>query len=218
MYCKSIAWKLAALLLAVTTLAGCSTPTAAPTTAPTMNVGLIQTQSAQTVVANLTLNAPTVTPTVPTSTATEVPPTETPAATNTPVPPTAVPTNTFIPWTLTPVYTATPAYPCTLVEVAPKFGDTLKVGSDFDGRWVVKNTGSKTWHSSDADIRFTAGKKFGASATVFDLAKDVAPDGKYTFIVDMKTPADPGTYTSTWVMAEGSQTLCVLNLNIKVVK
>jgi hypothetical protein len=206
MYAKSMTLKtLVAVILISAMLAGCSlsrptlpatitVPTAEPiveptaeeinesTTAPTVDIqptlDMVKTQAAQTVVADLTLNAPTATPITPTSTATA---TATQGPTNTPVPPTARPTATLVPWTATPKYTATPlGYACSVTSTSPKSTDPIKVGTDFDGNWVVKNTGTVTWLKNAVDFKYISGTKFQTVGDLFDFKSDVAPDASYT--------------------------------------
>jgi hypothetical protein len=228
---KQIGLKVLVVTVIAAIIAGCSTPptaTLAPTaiteTEPTVNVqptlNMVKTQAAQTVVANLTQNAPKATPITPTTTNTSTPAvTATLALTNTPVPPTARPTATYIPWTATPIYTATSvAYSCSITEVSPKATDTIKVGVDFDGRWVVKNTGTQTWLKADVDIKYLSGTKFQTKGDLFDMMSDVVKDASYTVIVDMKAPADAGTYNASWALVLGGQSFCTMNLTVVVIK
>ena len=201
-------------------LTGCSLTTApTPTLAPTLDLqptfNQVATQSAQTVVANLTLTVPTVTPTVPTNTPTS---TATPTQTNTPSP-TLTPTNTYIPWTSTPVYTATPEpYACSITSTSPLSTTSLKVGTDFDGNWVVKNTGTQPWSKTSVDIKYISGTKFQKYGDLFDLKSDVAKDASYTVIVDMLAPSTAGSYTATWALVQDKLTICSLTLSLTVVK
>jgi hypothetical protein len=239
MHAKQMTLKtMVAVALTAAILAGCSlqsnnpatitAPTTAsttevnsePITAPTVDLqptlDMVRTQAARTVVAELTLNAPTATPVTPTSTATA---TATPGPTKTPVPPTARPTATFIPWTATPIYTATPlGYACVITEATPKSTDQIKVSTDFDGRWVVKNTGTITWLKSAVDFKYISGTKFQVFGDLFDMKSDVAPDASYTVIVDMKALADAGIYKTTWAIVQGGLTICTLDLSVTVVK
>ncbi len=230
MHLKPMNLKILAVILTAAILAGCAlqsnvqaptnTPATAATAAPTIDLqptlDQVKTQAAQTVVANLTLNAPTATPVTPTSTAT---PTPTITLTFTPVPPTARPTATYIPWTATPIYTPTPkAYDCVITDFSPKATDQIKVSTDFDGRWVVTNTGTQTWAKTEVDFKYVTGTKFQVHGDVFDLKADVAPGTSYTVIVDMKTPADAGSYQTTWAIVQGSLNICTLNLTVTVIK
>jgi len=219
---QQIILKILAVAAVVAILSACSASPAAstPTAAPTQNLqptlDLIRTQAAQTIVANLTLTAPTITPTVPTNTPA---PTDTPAPSNTPLPPTATSTRTYIPWTATPVYTATlVGYSCSITSVSPASTVSLKLGSDFDGKWVVENTGTQTWYKSGVDIKYISGTKFQAKGDLFDLQSDVAKGDSYTVIIDMLAPSTAGTYQASWALVQDSLSICTLNLEITVVK
>lgn len=209
-------------LLAAALLAGCASPTPVlptPTTAPTIDTAptfaAIATNSAATVIAELTLNAPpTNTPVPPTET--PVPATNTPAVTETPAP-TSTPTRVFIPWTLTPTATV-PAYGCTVIEVKPKSTDTIKVEQDFDAIWTVKNTGTKTWEAGNTDVRYVGGERLHTTADLRDLSSNVAPNGTYTVAIDMKAPTGDGTHTTAWVIQLEEGQTCALNLTINVTK
>lgn len=219
MFGKKLALQAFAVLAIASILSGCggaTLPPEVPTVDTQATMAIVQTQAAQTVVAGLTLNAPTATPVTPTATVTE---TSAPTATftqapptNTPVPPTA----TFIPWTLTPSNTPTSSYKCSITEQSPTFGQTFKPKDSFDGRWVVKNTSSDTWTASNTDISYVSGTKFQENTDVVDLGADVAKDASFTVIVDMVAPEKEGTYNTSWAVRNGSTTVCMLYLTIKV--
>ncbi len=224
---KTLIHKILAGLLLVAFLAGCSSPNPtalAPTIDPKPTFDAIQTQAASTVVANLTLNAPTATQ-IPTATNTPEP-TQTSAPTETPLPlPTNTPAVVHPTFTLAPLFTNTPAatatstsssYRCSIQEQSPSNNTELKPNESFDGRWVVKNTGSKTWNAADYDIRYVSGKEM-QDKDVYDLQNDVKAGESYTVITDMEAPDSEGTYTTTWAI-QGGQTVCTMSLTIKVVK
>jgi uncharacterized protein YceK len=225
---KSLGLKLILVIIITAILAGCGTAatTVAPTSETTSDqqatLDSLRTQVAQTVIANPTLVPPTDTPVLQTNTPTITStPTSTitPLPTSTPLPPTLTPTRTLIPWTLTPVYTATlTTFNCSITSVSPKSTDTIKKGSDFDGKWVVKNTGTETWIHSEVDIKYISGTKFQvAGEDIFDMKSDVAHDGSYTQIVDMVAPSTAGTYTATWGFVMGSTRVCTMPLTVVVV-
>lgn len=211
---------LAGLILALA-LAGCTTPTPAPaptlTTAPTVDTkptfDAISTQAAETVVANLTLTAPSATPVRPTNTPE---PTSTTGPTETPLP-TATATRVFIPWTKTPTATAI-VYGCTVTAVSPTSSDKITVDQDFDGKWTVKNNGSKTWNAGNTDIRFVDGERLQQGGDIYDLSSDVAPNGTYTVTIDMKAPSNDGTHSTSWAIYLEDGSTCALNLTINVTK
>ena len=202
------------------TLAACSAaPTAAPTLAPTIDtkptLDTVSTQAAQTVVANLTLTAPSATPIVPTNT---VAPTNTVPAVPTDTPaPTSTPTRVFIPGTQTPTPTQA-AYACTVTGVSPSSTDKITVNQDFDGKWTLKNTGTKTWSSGNVDIHYVDGEKFQKKTDIVDLGSDVAPNGTYTVVVDMKAPSNDGTHTTRWGLTLEDGSVCYLSMTLNVSK
>lgn len=220
MILKSKVWKILSGVLLAALMVGCSAPTPViPTPEPTVDtrptMEAVATQAVQTMVANLTQNAPTATPVTPTSTPA---PTNTsaPVATETPAP-TSTATRVFIPWTKTPTATAI-IYGCSVTSVSPKSTDTITVDQDFDGKWTVKNTGSKTWSSGNTDIRFVDGTKFQQNGDIYDLASDVAPNGTYTITIDMKAPSGDGTYSASWGIFLEDGSVCSLGLTINVTK
>jgi hypothetical protein len=201
---------LGVLLIAI--LASCSSPTPTPTLEPTVDVqptlNAVKTQSAQTVIAGLTQNAPTVTLT-PTSSKT---PTATTVPSNTALP-SATKTATFIPWTLTPTQSA---WACTITSVTPAANTSFGPNADFDVNWVIKNTGLEKWLQNDIDIRYSSGTRLQKTVDVVDLKNDVASGESYTITIDMRAPANVGTYTTTWVVLKGDQVICSLPLTIIV--
>jgi len=244
-----IGLKLTALILLTAILSGCATPTATPTTAPNgdqqATVAALGTQVAGTLIAGLTQNAPAPSETSGPSAATNTPvstntsaPSDTPAATATPeatstptltstpvpptatVPPTPVPTWTPVPWTATPSRTPTlSTYNCTITSVSPASTDTLKTGADFDGKWVVKNSGSLGWDHTQVDIKYLSGKKFQvAGEDLLDMKVDVASGASATIIVDMVAPTDAGTYYASWGLVQSGLVICNMNLTVVVVK
>lgn len=205
-------------LLLIAALAGCGSPASTPTPAPTVDlqptISAIQTQAVSTMIVNLTRSAPTVTPTLaatptPASTATS-----TPAPTNTPLPsPTA--TATFKPWTLTPSATLSP-YRCTITEFSPALNTSFDANTDFDARWTIKNTGDQPLLANEVDIVYVSGTKLQESGSGIDLKSDIAVGGTFTAVIDMRSPAGSGTYSTIWAVTRGSDTLCTMGLTIVV--
>lgn len=159
-------------------------------------------------------------------TATPYPTAQPPAATAVPatavvIAPTTAPTS--LPATSVPatqpvvVYTAVPAeYACRVVSISPASGTQVDPGYDFDGVWVVKNTGTKSWDLTEVDFRYSKGTKFQKYADGFDLAQAVNPGGQITLAVDMAAPQEKGYYTTTWALVKGNTTICRLNLDLTV--
>jgi hypothetical protein len=195
------------MLVAVLVLAGCN---AAPqpvvsTQNPTADLGLIRTQAAQTVVAQITAEAllhPSETPTV-------VPPTATTAPTNT-----AVPTLTPIPTATTAtggsgslggggsVYVkATPTYytdSAQLVSQNIPDGKTFPSGADFDVTWTFKNTGVREWNTKFY-IKYLSGD-LKPKQDIYMLPNTLAKGHTVAMTADFHAPLNPGRYTSNWAL------------------
>lgn len=218
---KTPLWRLLTAVAMLTILAGCSaaatpaptTPTPVTPTADTQaTFAVVQTQAVATAEAQMTLNAPTATPVTPTSTPA---PTDTPTPAGTPTQ-TATPTHVFIPWTKTP--TAAPAdYNCTVTAVK-KSVSPVTVGINFDTVWSLKNSGIKTWNSADLDVKYSSGDKLQSKGDLYDLPHDVAPNGTVDITVDMKAPANDGTYTTAWVINFPDGNNCNLTVSVDVSK
>lgn len=212
-------------------LMGCTTQTVTviPTTPPQATIdpkptfNAIQTQAAQTVIANLTKNAPSATPVKPTNT---VAPSATSAPTNTPtvaptatlaatVAPTSTPTLAVKLWTLTPTLST---YNCANLSQAPLKTDVMAPYADFDGVWVVQNTGSEIWNNTDLVILYLSGARLQKRADVNNVpfTVSVSHGEQYTVRVDMKAPAVPGVYNTLWAITKGSRAICNLSLTITV--
>jgi hypothetical protein len=226
-------WKLLVVLTLAGLLTGCSSPTAtvaptsaptamptaAPTTVPTMAATIdlqptfdaIKTQSAATIIADLTQNAPSATPVAPATATQPSLPTATPAPSSTPLPrATATATAVLTAWTLVPTRAA---YNCVVTDYSPKTTVSYPPSSNFDVQWVVKNTGTTRWLASETDFRYVDGVKMQKSGDIVDLKTDVAPDGSYTVGIDMVAPTTTGTYRITWQLTYGKVSICMMTLD-----
>lgn len=202
---------LIALLLLAFSLAGCNTPTPAPEPIlPTPDLDQVRTQSAQTVVAEITKDAlinpsPTAAPVEPS--ATVLPTMAVPAApavsSVTPLPvftATKLPASgggggsVFIP-SKTP-YTDLAQW----ISQSPKDGSVFTRGSDFDLIWTIKNTGLRDWNTAFY-LRYLSGVKAknqaGEEYTLVYLPA-VERNGTVDIRVDMVAPLNPGSYNTTW--------------------
>jgi len=215
-------------LIGILVFASC-TPQA-PVTTPdpaveTAVYNLLETQAMQNAQAELTQAAllnPTATPTESptntpeTPTATALPPTATslpPTAFPTLPPPTATP----IPFTATPTATATRSdFNCSVTASSPANNYVMKPGSDFDGRWTIKNTGSTTWGQSEADFYYVSGTKFQTKHDAIDLPASTSNGNSVDFVIDMLSPTGEGTYSTTWALRMSGVSFCFVNLTIVV--
>lgn len=193
-------------LFLLLTVSACSAPLAAATATPvepTVDLQLLRTQVQQTVVAGLTetaLDMPTNTVTV------------TPTETATPEP---TATNTLVP-TL-PVYnTPTLKSGCAIVSYNPEAGTRIKIGTDFDGRWELKNTGDEKWEAGELAVKYLSGTKFQTKHDAVYSKKDVKPGKTAEFVIDMVAPKDAGRHTASWALMHDDEIICYLYLSINV--
>ena len=179
------------VLLSLLWLAACS-PTL-PTSTPTLDLNPLRTEVAATVLAQVTRElalTPSATP-LPSPTATSLP-------------------------TSTPSQTASPASSATvsLSSGTPKAGTTdhaqwvsqsiaddtiFTPGQVFTMTWRLKNTGTSTWTAVYL-LRYFSGDTFGASKEI-PIGQEVLPGAEIDITINMKAPANPGSYLSDWVMS-----------------
>jgi hypothetical protein len=179
------------VLLSLLWLAACSPPV--PTSTPTFDQNPLRTEVAATVLAQVT-QALALTPSV------------------TPLP---SPTATS-PTTSTPGPTASPSPSATVAQTSgtPKAGTedqaqwvsqsiaddtTFAPGETFTMTWRLKNTGTSTWTAGYL-LRYYSGDTFGAPKEI-SLGREVPPGEEIDISIQMKAPANPGTYRSDWVMS-----------------
>jgi hypothetical protein len=105
---------------------------------------------------------------------------------------------------------------CELVSVSPAANTQYGKGGDFDSKWVIKNTGSKSWLASEVDFKYISGTKMYKFDSLYDLASDVKHNGEITLIVDSIAPSSTGTYTMTWGLVKSSTRICTMSVTIKV--
>jgi hypothetical protein len=196
-------WLFAASVLVLAAVA-CNLPFAASPTP--QDIGMVYTQAAQTVVAQLTQVAPGVPisgadgqPSATSSLPGQPSATPTLAPTNTPPPPTA--TERPAP-TATPRPTATPL-PCNLAsfvkDVNVPDGTTFAPGAAFTKTWRLRNAGSCTW---DSGYRLVFYKGEDLDGTTTKLPKVVEPGETVDVSVNLVAPDATGTYQGYWMLRD----------------
>lgn len=142
--------------------------------------GAVYTQAAQTVIADLTQNAPTATFTsTPTSTSTSTPP------------------PTFTPVTPSPTPRLIPCDAAKFIaDVTIPDGTIFPPNARFTKIWRLQNVGTCTWNNQYSLV-FVSGERMGA-ANVIQLNTTVVPGQAVDLAVEMIAPNQPGTYRSNW--------------------
>ena len=107
-------------------------------------------------------------------------------------------------------------YACSLLSQSPKDWAKMKPRQDFDMRWTVLNTGSKTWTQNGTDYKYIRGAAMHTHGATFDMPKNVAKDGKIALYVDMNAPKSKGTYVTYWGLANGTNHFCQFYFTVTV--
>lgn len=205
-------------LLAVTGLMlACAVPSLAPapTPLPTFDPNSLFTAIVETADAAARQTARVLPPTL-TSTPTTPPsktPTETPS-----------PTATFYfvvatitsPPTQIPIGISTLPYDCQILSQTPQNNSVIAKSSVFEARWLVANIGKSGWDSNNADYRYVGGSRLHQGGIVRDLGSSVSPGKTIELVVSMQSPADPGTYSTSWKLNVGKNEFCSMDLTIIV--
>lgn len=187
--------KTLAFLLLVVILSACAP---AVPIEPTVDVNVIRTSAASTVVSEFTLTAAVFTPTtqpLPTETATQqfLPPTETAVAINTIDPTVAA----LTPDALCDDYD----WDIATIDVTIPDGTPMTPGQEFTKTWKIKNIGICTWDTSyKAIFSHSNPPNEQMSAQPVPLATLVAPGQEVEVSVQFKAPITPGEYTGYWQM------------------
>jgi hypothetical protein len=133
-------------------------------------------------------------------------PTQTEAgpATATPIVPTATPF-TVVPPTLVPstggggggVPPAKLDYDCTSQDRRPYDNTYFRSNKEFDIKWTIVNTGTKSWPAG-LDVKYFSGEKI--STTTFVELPAMAPGDTYEIVLDGVAPQKQGFYVMTWTV------------------
>ena len=194
------------LLLACAPIA-VATPLAPPTFDP-LSINTIIAQTAGAAATQTFVLQPTLTPS-PTMTRT---PTEIPSSTPTFIFVLSTPT---VPSSTPTVNASAEHYACRVVSQDPANDSVLVKGIPFKMHWQVSNTGTYGWDENSADYRYMSGDKL-STVNGYDFNQSVPTGGVVDFVVGMKAPNDPGSYSTTWQIAVGKERFCPMKLTIVV--
>ena len=211
--------KLIPFLSVILVLIACEIPSFAVSPAVTPLPGSLGTSIAQTVAvaqSQTALFLPSATHTstetlLPTSTSTETP---TPTATVVFIFPTSTLTRTATP-TDDGISEENEDPTCRLISRNPANNKVFDPQTDFDARWVIENITDSLWDSDNVDYIYDSGRKMHRKPA-YDLPKNVAPGKSVTIIVDMVTPKNKGTYSTTWTLRSNQTEFCKLSISIVV--
>lgn len=183
-----------------------------PTQSPEDTANQIATSVALTVAAQSTQTAAA--QPLPTNTTL---PTQTESVSPTPLTPTATPF-VIVPPTMTVVSSgggggggggaAPSGWDCTPINNRPRDNTVFKKNNEFDIKWTIVNTGTKTI-PANLDIKYFSGPKMmkPPTATVREFGVDLKPGESVTIIMDAVAPVEKGFHVMTW-RVEGNPTPC----------
>jgi hypothetical protein len=104
--------------------------------------------------------------------------------------------------------TAVQEYACAVFSQKPKDYVVMSPRQEFDMKWTLLNTGTKTWTDHSTDYKYVRGERMHQYADVYDINKHVGPGGKLEITLDMVAPKEKGTHVTYWGLANGSQHFC----------
>ena len=93
-----------------------------------------------------------------------------------------------------------PALDCTPVNNVPRDNTVFKKGEQFDIKWTIKNTGTKTIPAK-LDVKYFSGPKLMELATdTFRELHEIKPGKTAVIIIDAVAPVEKGFHVMTWVV------------------
>jgi hypothetical protein len=129
----------------------------------------------------------------------------TPTLTSTPV---LFPTLTPIVSTVTPIPvsggggggggTTKPQYACDIIRQRPFDNSEIIHGGDFDIKWTILNTGTKTWDPG-VDVKYYSGPQM-TSVTRVEITKAMKPGDQFDIVLDAVAPEKKGFQVMTWAV------------------
>jgi hypothetical protein len=130
----------------------------------------------------------------------------TPTLTSTPV---LFPTLTPIVATVTPIPvsgggggggggTTKPQYACDIIHQRPFDNSEIIHGGDFDIKWTILNTGTKTWDPG-VDVKYYSGPQM-TSVTRVEITKAMKPGDQFDIVLDAVAPEKKGFQVMTWTV------------------
>jgi hypothetical protein len=115
--------------------------------------------------------------------------------------------------------TATPyKYFCEISVSKPLDGSPVDFGSNFDGRWEIKNLGTDTWANTQVQARYITGTKLQTKTDFLNLPRDVEPGASVSLTLDMTAPSEVGTFYATWGLMTEDTVICRWTFAISVPK
>jgi hypothetical protein len=93
-----------------------------------------------------------------------------------------------------------PALDCTPINNKPRDNTVFKKGEEFDIRWTLVNTGTKTIPAK-LDVKYFSGPRLmKVAADTFRELPEIKPGKSAEIIIDAVAPTEKGFHVMTWVV------------------
>jgi hypothetical protein len=89
-------------------------------------------------------------------------------------------------------------YACEAINRRPFDNSEILHGQNFDIKWTIKNTGTKTWDPG-MDVKYLSGPQM-TSVTLIEIPVAMKPGDTYQIVLDANAPAETGFQVMTWVV------------------
>lgn len=95
-------------------------------------------------------------------------------------------------------YNGPPKYGCDVLTTAPRNLSVFKSGQNFAVKWIVRNSGLRTWPAG-LDLKYSSGVNM-ANITRTEIPGLMKPGDTYAIKLDAEAPTNPGKYYMTWIV------------------
>lgn len=133
---------------------------------------------------------------------------------------TSIPTYVIGHITPTPTpYAGTPKpkiteYACYQTLQLPPIGASYHIRDEFDAHWQIVNRELDDWNVSETKIYYANGAPLHTNVDSIPLPHVVKSGKAVDLIVDMTVPAEPGFYSTSWVVSNRNRVVCILTVSI----
>lgn len=103
-------------------------------------------------------------------------------------------------------------YSCDIIRARPFDNSEIGHGQEFDIKWTILNTGSKTWPAG-YDVKYLSGPLM-TSVTAVEIPVQMKPKDQYQIVLDATAPEKKGFQVMTWVV-QGQICYPYVAINVK---
>jgi hypothetical protein len=89
-------------------------------------------------------------------------------------------------------------YACDIINRRPLDNAEILHGQNFDIKWTIKNTGTKSWDAG-LDVKYFSGPQM-TSVTLVEIPVAMKPGDTYEIVLDANAPAETGFQVMTWTV------------------